>query len=270
MLEETWFGEVARASRRSLIGIAFLIGPLGGAQGSALYSPEDSGPSWSYAGESGPDHWGELGKAYETCATGQLQSPIDISRTHRVVYTPLRFQYRSQLLEAINTGRGVHFVSPPGSALLVRGQVYDLEEFNFHVPGEHRFKGLGSEAELHLVHRDPQGGIAVVAVPIRSGERENRILSRILEHLPMRRGERVRHRQVGINPLFLLPVNQSYFRYTGSLATPPCTEPVSWFVFKEPLVVRPWQIRRIAQAVGSNARPIQPLNGRRVFSLLRY
>jgi carbonic anhydrase len=227
-------------------------------------------PEWSYSGVAGPDQWGDLGGAYELCSRGELQSPIDIVETQRVTYTPLLFRYRSQLLEAENTGHGVRLISPPGSALVVRGQAYDLVEFNFHVPGLHAFQGVTAEAEIHMVHRDGQGGYAVVAVPLRAGDRENRILDRILEHFPMQPGERVRQRQVGINPLFLLPVDRSYYRYTGSLVTPPCTEPVLWFVFREPLEVSADQIQRIARATGANARPVQPLNGRPVFSLFRY
>jgi carbonic anhydrase len=227
-------------------------------------------PEWSYSGVAGPDQWGDLGGAYESCTQGELQSPIDITETQRVTYTPLLFRYRSQLLEAENTGRGVRLISPPGSALVVRGQAYDLSEFSFHVPGLHGFQGVAAAAEIHLLHRDSRGGLVIVAVPLAAGERENRILDRILEYLPTRPGERVRQRQVGINPLFLLPVDRSYYRYTGSLVTPPCTEPVLWFVFREPLEVSADQIQRIAAATGTNARPIQPLNGRPVFSLFRY
>lgn len=204
------------------------------------------------------------------CARGELQSPIDISETQRVTYTPLLFRYRSQLLEAENTGEVVRLISPPGSALVIRGQAYDLHEFSFRVPGEHHFNGRAAEAEIHLLHRDAQGSYLIVAIPLMSGERENRILERIIEYLPLRPGERVRHRQVGINPLFLLPVDRSYYRYTGSLVTPPCTEPVLWVVFREPLEVSDEQIQRIARATGANARPVQSLNGRPVFSLFRY
>ncbi|AFL76288.1 carbonic anhydrase [Thiocystis violascens] len=257
-----------RAPRRAFVFLVTLIAAAG--SGSSIAAASDaSGPRWSYAGESGPAHWGDLDAANETCVKGLSQSPVDLAQTQPAAFTPLSFQYRSQRLEAVNNGHGVHVLSPPGSALLVRGDAYDLEEFNFHVPGEHGFNGVTAEAEIHLVHRDRQGGYVIVAVPVRAGERENRILSRILEYLPMRGGEQVRHRQVGINPIFLLPTDHSYFRYVGSLVTPPCTEPVLWFVMKEALEVSPWQIQRIAQAVGANARPLQPLNGRPVFSLFR-
>ncbi|MBK1643625.1 carbonate dehydratase [Thiocapsa imhoffii] len=227
-------------------------------------------PNWSYTGATGPAHWGELSPLYATCAQGTYQSPIAIEETQRASYTPLQFRYRSQLLEAENTGHTVRLISPPGSALVVRGQAFDLTHFTFHVPALHPVSGVAAEGEIHLVHRDAQGNQTIVAVPLRVGERENRILERILDHFPMTPGSRVRHRQVGINPLFLLPQDRSYYRYTGSLVTPPCTEPVLWFVFREPLEVSAAQIQRIAQATGENARPVQPLNGRPVFSLFRY
>lgn len=230
---------------------------------------DDAGPYWSYSGETGPAHWGALSSAYSKCQMGKAQSPIDIHQTQRVAYTPLSFQYRSQLFEAVNTGTGVHVISPPGSALLIRGEAFDLAELDFHAPGEHRFNGVLPEAELHLVHRDRRGGHVMVAIPLMAGQRENRILSRILDYFPMKAGEHVRHRQVGVNPLFLLPSNRSYFRYTGSLATPPCTEPVLWLVFEQPLEVSRSQIERIQRAVAPNSRPVQPLNERTVFSLVR-
>ncbi|MCG6896748.1 MAG: carbonic anhydrase family protein [Thiocapsa sp.] len=257
--------------RRFLVHVGRLMLAAGAAEEASARDPgAGTEPDWSYSGPLGPEHWGALGTAYQSCATGELQSPIDISETQRVTYIPLLFRYRSQLLEAENTGRGVRLLSPPGSALVIRGHAYDLIEFSFYVPGQHRFQGVASEAEIHLLHRDSQGGHAIVAVRLRTGERENRILDRILDYWPIRPGERVRHRQVGINPLFLLPVDRSYYRYTGSLVTPPCTEPVLWLVFREPLEVSAAQIQRIAQATGANARPIQPLNGRPVFSHFRY
>src|SRR5262245_17685550 len=33
---------------------------------------------WSYAGEAGPERWGELDASFATCGSGQKQSPIDI------------------------------------------------------------------------------------------------------------------------------------------------------------------------------------------------
>jgi len=252
-----------------MFGLTALVAAIGAGQASGAKAPASPPSDWAYSGSQGPEHWGDLDASFATCRTGRLQSPIDIDRVHRVPYVPLTFQYHSQPLEAYNSGKGIHVVSPPGSALLVRGDVYDLDEFVFHVPGEHRFKGMRPEAEIQLVHRNRQGAMVVVAVPLRSSGRENRILTRVLDHLPSQPGERVNYRQVGINPLFLLPSRRGYFRYTGSASTPPCEEPVIWYVLYEPLDVTKNQLRRLAELIGSNARPVQPLNDREVFWLAR-
>jgi carbonic anhydrase len=230
----------------------------------------EPGVPWSYAGERGPDHWAELSPDYERCAEGQLQSPIDIRTARRIPYTPLVFQYRSQSLEAVNDGHGVRLLTPPGSELHVRGDAYVLTQVDFHVPGEHRVNGQAAAAEIHFVHRDAQGRHVIVAAPVRVGQRVNSTLRRIVDRLPLVPGERVLYRQVGVNPLFLLPSERDYYSYTGSLASPPCSESVLWFVLAHPLELDPEQIRGIARATGVNARPVQPLNDRAVFAALRH
>ena len=99
----------------------------------------------------------------------------------------------------------------------------------------------------------------------------NSTLSRIWENMPPVGGQSYYGRQVGINPMFLLPANgrHDYYTYVGSLTEPPCTEGVEWFVLTEPLEVDYSYIHRLAQVVGSNARPIQPLNGRAVLNVSR-
>jgi carbonic anhydrase len=101
-----------------------------------------------------------------------------------------------------------------------------------------------------------------VEVPFIAGRRSNNMLARIWENLPERPGATYSGRQVGINPTFLLPNDRSYYAYLGSLATPPCSEGVQWFVFREPVEVDASYIRRLLDLVGPNARPVQPLNGR--------
>ena len=252
----------------ALLALAGGVAPLG--QTWAAGKPGVEEAPWSYSGERGPEHWSKLSPAYERCATGQLQSPIDIRSVERVPYTPLVFKYRSQSLEAVNDGYGVHLLAPPGSELRIRGDAYFLTEVHFHVPGEHRVNGQAAAAEIHLIHRDAQGRQAIVAVPVRDGKRNNSTLTRIIDHLPLLPGERVLYRNLGINPVFLLPSERDYYSYTGSLGTPPCSEPVQWYVLAYPLELEAEQIRSLARATGANARPVQPLNGRSVYAALRH
>jgi carbonic anhydrase len=251
-----------RALPGALFGLSIaLVGPSALAQGAAN---SKTGAPWSYSGERGPEHWASLTSDYAQCGTGQFQSPIDIRSVDRIPYIPLVFRYRSQSLDLVNDGNGVQLLVPPGSELRLRGNVYALTEVDFHVPGEHRVNGVGSSGEIHFIHRDALGRPVIVAVRVQAGFRYNSILGRIIDYLPMVPGERVALPQVGVNPLFLLPSERDYFSYTGSLGSPPCSEPVLWFVLAHPLEIDADLIRTIARATGSNARPVQPLNGRRV------
>ena len=63
----------------------------------------------------------------------------------------------------------------------------------------------------------------------------------------------------------LLPGNKDYYRFNGSLTTPPCSEGVWWLVMKESLTASKEQIEKFAHVMrGPNNRPIQPINARMV------
>jgi carbonic anhydrase len=238
---------------------------------SPLFGPAESEQRdvpWSYQGDTGPKHWGALDKEFSACG-GEQQSPVDLRGGRSLAYSPLTFRYRSNPLSILNDGRSVRVEYLPGSHLIAGGREYELTGFHFHLPGEHRINGAAADMEIQLVHRDRRGRIAVVAVPIRAGRRMNSTLSRIWDHMPPVGGQRYYGRQVGINPMFLLPARHDYYTYVGSLTEPPCTEGVEWFVLKEPLEVDYSYIHRLAQVVGSNARPVQPLNGRAVLNVSR-
>jgi carbonic anhydrase len=234
---------------------------------SPLSDPEgNAGELWGYAGDHGPTHWGELSPSYQACSSGNLQSPVALE-TATAVFTPcepLRFRYRSSSLYIKNEGVGLRLGYDRGSYLVIEGLSYELVELRFHVPGEHAIDGRLAAAELHLIHGNNRGDIAVVAVPLQAGRRVNQTLRRILEHAPQNAGQQFFGRNVGINALFLLPGRKDYFAYRGSLTRPPCTEGVRWYVLRDPVEVDVAEIRRLAQLVGANARPLQPLRGRTV------
>jgi carbonic anhydrase len=224
-------------------------------------------PPWSYAGATGPEHWADLSPDYAACRDGTAQSPIDIQDVQPGDCEPLQFMYRTQTLEAINDGRGVQVVIPPGSLLMIGGETYELMGFHFHSPGENLIRGKAAAAEIHLVHRSAAGRFAVVVVPIQPSPHANATLGRIVDRLPLRSGEQVYYRQVGVNPLFILPQDKGYYAYTGSLANPPCSEPVAWFILAQPVGLEVGQLRRITEtAGGDNVRSAHPQNGRPVYA----
>jgi carbonic anhydrase len=239
----------------------------------AIFGPpapeEPAAAAWSYDGERGPAHWGSLAPEYAGC-NGSRQSPVDLgsARPLQLPYVPLSFHYRSNPLHIVNDGRQTRVYVEPGSYISVAGHSYELTSFQFHVPGEHQVNGAAADMELHFYHRDVHGKLAVVAVPMRAGRRMNTTLTRIWDHIPPR-GRSYYDRQVGINPVFLLPSEREYYSYNGSLTEPPCTEGVAWFVMRTPVEADVSYINRLRRVVSPNARPVQPLNGRDVVSVVR-
>jgi carbonic anhydrase len=116
--------------------------------------------------------------------------------------------------------------------------------------------------ELHLVHRNEAGKLAVVGVMLNEGK-SNPLIAEIWEQIPeVGATKTVRDRL--INVANLLPNNKAYYSYAGSLTTPPCSEDVSWNIFVEPITVSEEQIETFAKIYQVDARPLQPINSRTV------
>lgn len=78
---------------------------------------------------------------------------------------------------------------------------------------------------------------------------------------------------------FLFSDIAKFWTYQGSLTTPPCTESVTWLVFKKPIVVSHAQLRAFQNLhlckkeescfnhntnLVNNYRPLQPINNRKI------
>jgi carbonic anhydrase len=71
----------------------------------------------------------------------------------------------------------------------------------------------------------------------------------------------------GVRLRALLPEKRRSFRYTGSLTTPPFTEPVRFVVLADSISVSRRQIGAFRELFGDgNSREVQPLNGRKMRS----
>lgn len=259
-------------SRRQLIkfgagfiGTGALTAILGlerGSSRSAVAETTDvSELRWSYGGVGNPTRWGELSPEFATCAVGKNQSPINIEDALARNLAGIEFNYQSTPLEVVNTGRTIQVNSPPGSSFNIYGQRYDLVQFHFHTPSEHQIKGNAYAMELHLVHENQAGELAVVGVLIEEGK-THPLLTRIWENLP--EAGRSNTDNANINAMDLLPNERSYYNYVGSLTTPPCSEGVNWIVLRTPIQADRAQIAQFMEFYQVNARPIQPLNGREI------
>ncbi len=220
---------------------------------------------WSYDGATGPDHWGELSKDFEACGRGAMQSPIDLSGGFGASGEPITFNYRLTALNIEHNGHTVKVNYAPGSSMSVGGKQYELLEFQFHTPSEHAVDHKQTAMELQLVHQSADGEWAVVGIMLEVGE-VNIALREIWGHMPRKAGPAKSVDQVALNARDFLPQDQSYYRYMGSLTTPPCTEGVNWYVMTQPVSVSADQVALLAKAVGHNNRPVQDVNHRLVLA----
>jgi carbonic anhydrase len=217
---------------------------------------------WGYDGDLGPEHWGALSPVFAACAEGREQSPVDISATAPVNPPELRFDYGGSALNIANNGHSIQVNYQAGSTLEAGGVVYELVQFHLHGLSEHTLSGAYTDMELHLVHKDAGGRLAVVAVMIVEG-RHNPAYEPILANMPAEEGDAVTVEGTTAEARELLPAEQSYYHYNGSLTTPPCTEGVSWFVLATPAELSTAQIAAFRSLYDHNYRPVQPLYERK-------
>lgn len=136
-----------------------------------------------------------------------------------------------------------------------------LRQFHFHAPSEHTINGEHSALEMHLVHQRSDGALGVVGVMINGGQ-ANEQFAAIWDKLPTEAHEERHVENTTINAADLLPAERQYYRYDGSLTTPPCSEGVAWFVLRSPIDMSVSQISAFTAVVENNNRPVQPLNNR--------
>jgi carbonic anhydrase len=220
---------------------------------------------WSYEGENGPQAWGTLKPDFNACAVGKRQSPINIeeSNTLQGPAEPLQFNYQLSSGTVVNNGHTIQVDLFGDNSLTVRNSVYKLLQFHFHTPSEERVNQQGFAMVAHLVHRNIEGQLAVVSVLLDPGV-ANALINKVWTHMPLDANDRVRMPAGIIDMNELLPKDQRYYQFMGSLTTPPCTEGVLWMVLKQPTTLSPAQIKLFSQLFPNNARPVQPLNGRAV------
>jgi carbonic anhydrase len=222
----------------------------------------NAAPVWSYEGPTGPRAWAALRPEFARCGSGARQSPIDIRDGIAVDLEPVLFDYQAAGFRVTDTGHTIEVGPAQGNSIVAQGRRYELVQFHFHRPAEERIGGRGFEMGVHLVHRDEQGRLAVVALLLEPGD-GNSVVQTVWNNLPLERGEGVDTRSV-IDLNHLLPPDRGYYTFMGSLTTPPCTEGVLWMVMRQPVAVSREQIEIFARLYPMNARPLQAAGARMI------
>lgn len=251
---------VVTSTRLLFIALAFA---LLAAPASSAANPAAEGKHWSYSGETGPAHWGELSPEYAACSQGKEQSPVNITDAQRAKLPVIEFNYQPSALAVINNGHTIQVNYAPGSSITIDGKTYDLVQFHFHHVSETTVKGKHSPLEGHLVHKSADGKLAVVAV-LFDGGKANPAIATVWSNLPKSEGSENKPSGVEVNATQLLPDKFEYYTFPGSLTTPPCTEGVTWLVMSHKMTASKEQIDAFAKLYPNNYRPVQLLNGRKV------
>ena len=241
--------------KRTILAIA--IGTLCTA-GSALAS---GGAHWGYTGAQGPEHWGSLDKAYAVCGTGVNQSPINLTGFIEGELPAVAFSYGATAADIINNGHTVQANFPKGSSIKVDGMDFDLLQCHFHSPSENTVEGVSFPMEGHCVHASKDGKLAVVAIMYKLGD-ANKGIAGLWKAMPAKEGDKNTLSEK-VNALDIMPKSKDYYRFNGSLTTPPCTEGVRWLVLKESPTISKDQLDAFTKVMHHpNNRPVQPINAR--------
>ena len=222
---------------------------------------------WGYDGENGPLHWGELKSAYQTCQTGNRQSPININIKETIDSNTLDdifVSYGDVELNIVNNGHTIQVNSDGSSKALLGGKEFKLLQYHFHALSEHTINDKHSAMEVHLVHQSEDGELAVIGIMMNKGKHNN-ALEKMFELMPKHSDESIKSKYT-INANNLLPKDKGYFHYVGSLTTPPCTQIVQWYVLKNHITISNEQLQKFHSLYNGNYRPIQKIGTRKIIS----
>lgn len=188
--------------------------------------------------EKGPAQWGDIKREWADCRTGRLQSPIDMSdrRVKMVQKTEnIKRNYRPFNATLKNRGHDI-MVQWEGrdkaGSIQINGTRYFLQQCHWHSPSEHTINGRRYDMELHMLHTTPEQKIAVIGYLYKIGK-PDAFLSKLLNDI-MSMTDQILKRNIGIvDPREIKFGGKKYYRYMGSLTTPPCKQGVIWTINKK-------------------------------------
>ncbi|XP_077174118.1 carbonic anhydrase 12 isoform X2 [Paroedura picta] len=230
-----------------------------------------NGSSWSYLGPEGEKMWA---KKYPFCG-GHFQSPIDFHEDilqYDSTLLPVQLEgYNVSSLEQfvlVNNGHSVKMSLSPTMHLRSLPHKFSAAQLHLHWGSrnkkdgsEHTVGGKHFAAELHIVHynsdqyldmdsaADKSNGLAVLAILIQVGQ-FNPSYEKIFSHFQNVKFKDQETYISGFNVQELFPDRlDEYYRYEGSLTTPPCYPSVTWTVFRNPVQVSQEQLLALQTAL---------------------
>ncbi len=210
---------------------------------------------WGYTGANAPQAWADLNADNALCNAGLEQSPINLKNAEDVDLPPLNVEYKEGNADVLNNGRTIQVNAQGSGGVLIGEEDYNLLQFHFHTPSEHYVDARPYPMELHMLHRAEDGRFGMIAVFITLGDDANPAIETLWSAAQTQAA-------ITFSAQSLLPENLDYYKYQGSLATPPCTENIAWYILKTPITISQAQLNAFQAMFPLNARPVQALNDR--------
>ncbi|TXD98049.1 carbonic anhydrase family protein [Psychrobacter frigidicola] len=225
---------------------------------------------WSYAGDTGPESWGNVDGA-SACKIGTEQSPININnviaKMAKTASAPTVNYSKSSNLRINDNGHTIVYTpTAQNNIITINNERFELKQFHYHTPSEHQFGGQSYPSEIHFVHANSKGNLAVIGVMLQVGQ-PNDALRLLLNgtELAVKNDDESTANKVDLSAL--IPAMPIFYHYTGSLTTPPCSEEVQWYVTEQPLELASDQLAIMTDLYQGNNRPIQSQGSRVVEQL---
>jgi carbonic anhydrase len=217
----------------------------------------------------------EQGYALPRLNDGIRQSPVNIItssiETGNIKPAGLRFTGSIDAIE--NLGHTIQIDFAEGSTTRAAEKSYALKQLHFHTPSEHLIDGMTFPMEMHIVSRlkdsisAGESEYTVLGILFKMG-RENKFLKEFINAIPQKAGKNgLDSSKVKLGDLFTDFSNSGkfkYYKYHGSLTTPPFTESVNWVIAKQIFEASEQQIATIEKLEGNNARHVCALNNRKI------
>lgn len=208
-------------------------------------------------------NWAEIS---DSECRSNVQSPVNID-TQDVIpahLADIQYEYKPFQMKIVDNGHTVQVYGTENNFITVEDKRFQFKQFHFHNSSEHTIDGKNYPLEMHLVHQEEEtGNLVVLGIFIEEADAPNAFLEKVFAQVPEQKEKEVQT-EVTLSLSDFIPPSQDHYTYIGSLTTPPCTVGVDWVIFRERIQASREQITKFAQLYANNARPVQPLNNRRV------
>lgn len=215
------------------------------------------------------------------CGTGKHQSPIDVTSFdvfEDPTLTPLQLNWHQGTANVFFNGEtcqiAIEKQSPSVTGGPLGNDIFYMVQFHTHEVSEHHIDGIAYPLEIHFVHKNSAGNLAVVGFFFRVTQTNSSFIGEFVDFCKVNSSM---DRGLDFKLLLDFPNVDSipYYTYSGSLTTPPCTENVTWILISQIFTVSRIQLNEFMAILPhnlANNRPIQAINDRviRYFSGVKY